>query len=111
VDDSIVRGTTTKRGITLLREAGAKEVHVRVASPLLKYPDFYGIDIQTSDDLLGNKYTVDEIRDIIGADTLAFLSEEGLMNAINLPVGGKYRGLCMAYFNGDYPTDLYDYSK
>jgi len=111
IDDSIVRGTTTKRIVTLLQEAGAKEIHVRVSSPQLKYPCFYGIDIQTTEQLIGFDHSTEEIRAIIGADSLAFLSEEGLINAINLPVKNKYRGLCMAYFNGDYPTQLYDYEK
>ena len=111
VDDSIVRGTTTTHMVSLLREAGAKEIHVRVSSPLLKYPCFYGIDIQKTRELIGFDNSVDEVRDIIKADSLAFLSEEGLINAVNLPVEGKYKGLCMAYFNGDYPTQLYDYEK
>lgn len=111
VDDSIVRGTTTTRMVELLREAGAKEVHVRVSSPLLKFPCFYGIDIQTTRELIGFDHTVEEVREMIGADSLAFLSEEGLVNAVNLPKGGKYKGLCMAYFNGDYPTQLYDFEK
>ncbi|MCL2420810.1 MAG: amidophosphoribosyltransferase [Defluviitaleaceae bacterium] len=111
IDDSIVRGTTTKRIVSLLQEAGAKEIHIRVSSPQLKYPCFYGIDIQKTDDLIGYGRTVEEIRALLGADSLAFLSEEGLMNAVNLPVENKYKGLCMAYFNGEYPTDLYDYEK
>jgi amidophosphoribosyltransferase len=111
VDDSIVRGTTTTRMVALLKEAGAKEVHVRVSSPMLKYPCFYGIDIQTTRELIGFDHSVEEVREIIGADSLAFLSEEGLVNAVNLPAEGKYKGLCMAYFNGDYPTQLYDYER
>jgi len=111
VDDSLVRGTTTTRIVTLLKGAGAKEVHVRVSSPLLKYPCFYGVDIQTTKELIGFDHSAEEIRDIIGADSLVFLSEEGLKDAINLPAKNKNRGLCMAYFSGEYPTQLYDYEK
>lgn len=109
VDDSIVRGTTSQRIVSLLKEAGAKEVHLRIAAPPLKYPCFYGIDIQTQQELIAANYTLAEMTEKIGADSLAFLSEAGLIAAINLPVSAPYQGLCMAYFNGDYPTPLYDY--
>ncbi|MHC5248129.1 amidophosphoribosyltransferase [Enterococcus sp. LJL90] len=109
VDDSIVRGTTSKRIVQLLKEAGAKEVHVRIASPPLRYPCFYGIDIQTRKELIAANHTVDEIRDVITADSLSYLSEQGLIDAIGLNFDAPYSGLCMAYFNGDYPTPLYDY--
>ncbi|CAB3279909.1 amidophosphoribosyltransferase [Listeria monocytogenes] len=110
IDDSIVRGTTSKRIVQLLREAGAAEVHVRIASPPLAYPCFYGIDIQTRNELIASNYSVDEICRIIGADSLEYLSEEGLVDSIGRPYPNKpYGGLCMAYFNGDYPTPLYDY--
>ena len=111
VDDSIVRGTTSRRIVQLLKEAGALEVHVRIASPPLKYPCFYGIDIQTRKELIAANHTVDEIRECIGADSLSFLSEEGLIEAIGLDFDAPYSGLCMAYFNGDYPTPLYDYEE
>ncbi len=111
IDDSIVRGTTSKRIVRMLREAGATEVHVRIASPPLKYPCFYGIDIQTRKELIATNHTVEEIREMIGADSLTFLSEDGLVDAIGRPYEGKYGGLCMAYFNGDYPTALYDYEQ
>lgn len=109
VDDSIVRGTTSRRIVDLLKEAGAKEVHVRIASPPLKYPCFYGIDIQTRKELIAANHSIEEIRECIGADSLSFLSEEGLIDAIGLHFDAPYSGLCMAYFNGDYPTPLYDY--
>lgn len=109
VDDSIVRGTTSQRIVALLKEAGAKEVHLRIAAPPLKYPCFYGIDIQTQQELIAANYTIEEMTTKIGADSLAFLSEQGLIQAIDLPVQAPYQGLCMAYFNGDYPTPLYDY--
>lgn len=111
VDDSIVRGTTSRRIVQLLKEAGALEVHVRIASPPLKYPCFYGIDIQTRKELIAANHTVDEIRECIGADSLSFLSEDGLIEAIGLDFDAPYSGLCMAYFNGDYPTPLYDYEE
>lgn len=111
VDDSIVRGTTSRRIVRLLKEAGAKEVHVRIASPPLKYPCFYGIDIQTRKELIAANHSIEEIRRCIGADSLEFLSEEGLITAIGLKEEAPYSGLCMAYFNGDYPTPLYDYEE
>lgn len=111
IDDSIVRGTTTKRIVQLLREAGAAAVHVRISSPQIKYPCFYGIDIQTTGELIGFDNCADEICAIIGANSLAFLSEEGLKNAVNIQAENKNRGLCMAYFNGEYPTELYDYEQ
>lgn len=111
VDDSIVRGTTSRRIVRLLKEAGAKEVHVRIASPPLKYPCFYGIDIQTRKELIAANHSIEEIRQCIGADSLEFLSEEGLITAIGLKEEAPYSGLCMAYFNGDYPTPLYDYEE
>lgn len=111
VDDSIVRGTTSKRIVQLLKEAGAKEVHVRIASPPLKYPCFYGIDIQTRKELVAANHSIEEIREMITADSLSFLSEQGLIDAIGLNYDAPYSGLCMAYFNGDYPTPLYDYES
>lgn len=109
VDDSIVRGTTSRRIVDLLKDAGAAEVHVRIASPPLMYPCFYGIDIQTRKELIAAQHSVEEIRDLIGADSLEYLSEQGLIDAIGLNLDAPYSGLCMAYFNGDYPTPLYDY--
>ena len=110
VDDSIVRGTTSQRIVQLLKDAGATEVHVRIAAPPLKYPCFYGIDIQTKKELIAANHSNKEIQEVIQADSLAFLSEEGLIHAIGLPLNAPYSGLCMAYFNGDYPTELYDYA-
>ncbi|MEI5992765.1 amidophosphoribosyltransferase [Candidatus Enterococcus mansonii] len=111
VDDSIVRGTTSRRIVKLLKEAGAKEVHVRIASPPLRFPCFYGIDIQTRKELIAADHSVFEIEQLITADSLSFLSEQGLIDAIGLNYDAPYSGLCMAYFNGDYPTPLYDYEK
>ncbi|WP_163653737.1 amidophosphoribosyltransferase [Listeria sp. PSOL-1] len=112
IDDSIVRGTTSRRIVELLRLAGAKEVHVRIASPPLAYPCFYGIDIQTRNELIAANHKKEEICELIGADSLEFLSETGLIEAIGKPYPDEpYGGLCMAYFNGDYPTALYDYQR
>ena len=111
IDDSIVRGTTSKRIVQLLREAGAKEVHMRISSPPLKYPCFYGLDIQTTKELIAAKHSVEEIREYIDADSLAFLSLDGLVESIGLKKPAPYGGLCVAYFNGDYPTALDDYGE
>ncbi len=101
IDDSIVRGTTSRRIVTMLREAGASEVHLRIASPPIKMPCFYGVDISTYDELLCARRSVEEACRAIGADSLAFLSEEALYKA------GRRSDLCLACFNGNYPTDLY----
>lgn len=109
VDDSIVRGTTSKRIVQLLKEAGAAEVHVRISSPPLKYPCFYGIDIQNQKELIAADYSVEEIREKIGADSLSFLSIDGTVESIGLKFDAPHNGLCMSYFTGNYPTPLYDY--
>ncbi|MCL2572739.1 MAG: amidophosphoribosyltransferase [Defluviitaleaceae bacterium] len=102
VDDSIVRGTTSKRIVTLLREAGAKEVHMKVASPRLTYACCYGVDLHTTEELIAHTKSSQEICETIGADSLSYISEEGLVKAINLPCTDG--GLCMACFNGKYPV-------
>lgn len=101
VDDSIVRGTTSLRIVKMLREAGAKEVHVRIASAPLKTPCFYGVDITSESELISARYDVGQVCKAIGADSLAFLSEEGLMKS------GNRSDLCLACFNAKYPTELY----
>lgn len=101
IDDSIVRGTTSRRIIRMLREAGAREVHLRIASPQITRPCFYGVDISTYEELISAHKSIEEVRQIIGADTLAFLSEEALFKA------GARSELCLACFNGNYPTYLY----
>ncbi len=111
VDDSIVRGTTSRRLVELLRDAGAKEVHLRISAPPLAYPCFYGIDIQDRSELIAASLSVDEIREYLGADSLEFLSNDGMVDAIGLNMDAPYSGLCVAYFNGDYPTPLYDYEE
>lgn len=109
IDDSIVRGTTSRRIVKLLKDAGAKSVHLRIASPPLRYPCFYGIDIKTTRELIAAQQTIPEMCATFGADSLGFLSEQGVIDAVGLDVDAPYGGLCMAYFNGDYPTPLYDY--
>lgn len=107
IDDSIVRGTTSKRIVALLKEAGAKEVHVRIASPAIKYPCFYGVDTSTLNELISHQMNVSQLCQYIGADSLAFISEEGLMKSIHFKK--EYTcDLCMACFNKQYVTPLYD---
>jgi len=102
VEDSIVRGTTTRRIVTLLKEAGAKEVHMKVASPLLIHSCCYGVDLHTTTELIAHERTAQDVCRIIGADSLSYISEEGLVKAVGIPCKGS--GLCMACFNGDYPA-------
>ena len=111
VDDSIVRGTTSKRIVQLLKEAGARDVHVRISAPPLIFPSFYGIDISTTEELIAANKTQDEICEIIGADSLGYLSEDGLIESIGLDYDAPYTGLCMDCFNGDYSAGLYDYEE
>lgn len=108
IDDSIVRGTTSKRIVRLLKEAGAKEVHVRIASPAIKYPCFYGVDMSTMDELISNQLSVEELCKYIEADSLAFISEEGIDKSIHYNKEQHKCSLCLACFNGDYVTELYD---
>ena len=104
VDDSIVRGTTSLRIVRLLKAAGAKEVHVRIASPKMTHPCFYGVDTSTCDQLIGHRCSVEEICRQIEADSLAFLSEGALLRA------GNRKEMCMACFTGRYPTALYEHA-
>lgn len=106
VDDSIVRGTTSRRIVSLLREAGATEVHVRITSPPIKHPCYYGIDTSTKEELIAATKSVEEIREEIGADSLAFLTLDGTVEAIDRPFEGALRGQCAACFTGLYPTEL-----
>ncbi|AZK48734.1 amidophosphoribosyltransferase [Paenibacillus lentus] len=105
IDDSIVRGTTSRRIVNLLREAGATEVHVRITSPPFKNPCFYGIDTPSRAELIASSKSVEEIRQEINADSLEFLSAEGLISAVEGDNAKNYKGgLCMACFDNDYPT-------
>lgn len=105
VDDSIVRGTTSRKIVTMLRKAGAKEVHFRISSPPMAWPCFYGIDTPTWEELIASKKSVDEIRDFIGADSLGYLSYEGLYWFEKEQPREWY---CDACFTGNYPTQLVD---
>lgn len=105
VDDSIVRGTTSGPLIALLRSAGATEVHLRVASPPIRYPCFMGVDMSTREELIAARMDVSEIAQYIGVDSLGYLSIEGLLEAVgvNRNDTGGHHGFCLACFTGDYP--------
>ncbi len=102
VDDSIVRGTTTRQIVGLLRRAGAREVHLRISAPPIFHPCFYGIDTQIETELIAASRSVDEIRDFVGADSLSYLSIGGVLDAIDLP---RDR-FCFACFDGQYPVPV-----
>lgn len=106
VDDSIVRGNTQRAQVRMLREAGAAEVHVRISSPPVAWPCFYGIDFATRAELIANGLSVDEIAASIGADSLGYISMDGMINATNQ----TRSSLCTACFTGDYPVALPDSS-
>lgn len=106
IDDSIVRGTTSGRIVQMLRDAGATEVHVRISSPPVMNPCFYGIDTSTREELIAATKSVEEIRQFIGADSLSFLSVEGMIEAIGRKDEGPLRGHCLACFTGKYPTEI-----
>jgi len=100
VDDSLVRGTTSKGLVRMVRAAGAREVHLRLGSPPITGPCHYGIDTPTREELIAATHSFDEIRDYLGVDSLGYLSLEGMLAA----AGGPDRGFCHACFSGDYPT-------
>ena len=102
IDDSIVRGTTSRQIVKMLRDAGATEVHMLIASPKYAWPCFYGIDTGTKEQLIGSDHSEEEICRYIGADSLHYLSEQALFKA------SSRSDLCTACFSGDYPTDLYN---
>ncbi|KHL05369.1 amidophosphoribosyltransferase [Sinomonas humi] len=102
VDDSIVRGNTQRAIVRMLREAGAKEVHVKISSPPVKWPCFYGIDFASRAELIANGATVEEISQAIGADSLGYISEDGMITATQQP----RERLCTACFTGTYPIEL-----
>jgi amidophosphoribosyltransferase len=108
VDDSIVRGTTTKQIVSLLRRAGATEVHVRISAPPIYHPCFYGIDTQIETELIAATHSEEQIRAFIGADSLGYLSIRGVLAALELP----YERFCFACFDGNYPEPVpYDASS
>ena len=102
VDDSIVRGTTTPQVVRLLKKTGAKEVHMRICAPPIRYPCFFGVDMATYRELIAAHKTIAEVRDFIGADSLGYLSIDGLIKAVALPKDI----FCMACFTGDYPIPV-----
>jgi len=102
VDDSIVRGTTTPQVVRLLKRAGAKEVHMRICAPPIRYPCFFGVDMATRWELIAAQKTIPEVRDFIGADSLGYLSIDGLIKAVALPKDI----FCLACFTGDYPIPV-----
>ena len=102
IDDSIVRGTTTPKVVELLRRAGVKEVHMRICAPPIRYPCFFGVDMATRWELIAAQKTVPEVRDFIGADSLGYLSIDGLIKAVALPKDI----FCLACFTGDYPIPV-----
>ncbi len=109
IDDSVVRGTTSKKIVAMIRDAGAREVHMRISSPPITHPDFYGIDTPRPDDLLAANNTVEQMRQFMGADSLAFLSVDGIYRAMGYdrrdPRSPQFTDHC---FTGDYPTRLVD---
>jgi amidophosphoribosyltransferase len=102
VDDSIVRGTTTRQIVNVLRDAGAAQVHLRIVSPPIRWPCFYGIDMSTRGELIAAGNEVDEIRAFIGADSLAYLSLDGLVAS----TGAPKNAFCRACFDGQYPVPV-----
>lgn len=103
IDDSIVRGTTSRRLVQILRRAGAKEVHFRVSSPPVKFPCYLGIDTPSKNELISSTHELEEIRQEIGADSLAFISLEGMISALSA-CGKGDRGFCKGCFSGEYPV-------
>jgi amidophosphoribosyltransferase len=102
VDDSIMRGTTMRKIIKMLRNGGAKEIHIRISAPPTKFPCFYGIDIPTHSELIAATHTVEEIKKYLRVDSIEYLTTETMLEALNKP---EMR-FCMACFNGDYPVQF-----
>jgi amidophosphoribosyltransferase len=102
IEDSIVRGTTSKARIKALRDAGAKEIHMRVTCPPLKYPCFFGIDFPTKKELIASNKSIKEIKDFLGLDSLEYLSLDGMLKSMQQSDGE----FCTACFNGNYPVKL-----
>ncbi len=109
VDDSIVRGTTSTKIVAMVRGAGAREVHMRIASPPTTHSCYYGVDTPEREKLMAARHSVEEMAEIIGVDSLAFLSLDGLYRAVGMPYRDTVRPqFCDACFSGDYPTRLFD---
>lgn len=107
IDDSVVRGNTSKKLVDMLKSAGAREVHLRIVSPEVRWPCFYGIDTDTQDQIIAANMTNEEMCDFIGCDSLAFISVQGLHNA----VCSEHEGFCDACFTGNYPVEIPDSIK
>jgi amidophosphoribosyltransferase len=103
IDDSIVRGTTSRKIVKMLKAAGAREVHLRISSPPTAWPCYYGIDTPSRQELIASSHTTDEIARYITADSLGYLSMEGLGSAVG---DSKLESFCTACFSGKYPTQL-----
>ncbi len=109
IDDSLVRGTTSHKIVKMLYKVGAKEIHVRIASPEIKYPDFYGVDMPTKKELLASNKSVKEICDFINANSLKYLSINGLYKAMGFEKRNNiYPQLTDHYFTGEYPVKIID---
>ncbi len=105
IDDSIVRGTTSRRLVQILRRAGAEKVHFRISSPAVKFPCYFGINTPTRHELISANYSVEQIREMIGADSLAFLSPDGMLEACRALNPDSY-GFCKGCFTGEYPISV-----
>ena len=108
VDDSLVRGTTSKQIVNLIRQAGAKEVHMRIACPPTIGPCYYGVDTPQKSQLIAANQSRDEIRKFIEADSLAYLSLAGLFSAVGESSQSEKKSFCAACFDGKYPTPLFE---
>jgi amidophosphoribosyltransferase len=106
VDDSIVRATTSRKIVQMIRKAGAKEVHMRISAPPTKYPCFYGIDTPNRRELIASTHTLKEVNTYITSDSLGYISLKGLLKAV-----GKNDSYCKACFDGDYPISFPLYDK
>jgi amidophosphoribosyltransferase len=108
VDDSIVRGTTSRKIVAMVRNAGAKEVHMRISSPPTTGPCFYGVDTPTHKELIASSHSTEEIREYIGADSLAYLTEAGMYSFLANGSPATPKGFCDACFTGRYPVPVAD---
>ncbi len=110
VDDSIVRGTTSRKIVKMIRDAGAKEIHMRISSPPMKFSCYYGIDTPLKEELIANSLEVDQIKDYITSDSLGYLSTEGIAKVVSNPRNSPngHSGFCFACFSGDYPVEIAD---
>lgn len=106
VDDSIVRGSTSKKIVKLLKDAGAKEVHLRISSPPFKFPCYYGIDTPSKGELIASLHTIEEVKNFLGCESLGYLSIEGMLSAVERLIAsdGTTKQFCIACFNGRYPV-------